>query len=322
MKRYSRGHSWITYLLATAYFESAILCAHGKEASVCSVEFNDVHESEELSQRAREAANEFYPKILALLQVKPSEAPEKFTVMFQKRASVKTLMNETSEGYTAGTKIHLSVGQFTNNPAALTPYLIHEMTHVAQSYRWAKVPPFWVEGIADYASFKLCPTNYWMCAQCSAQFPHYTSGYSCTAAFLGFLSDRYGPSLVPKLHQALRHRSYSDGFFKHATGRTLEQLWAEFQQTPAFTRSAAELLKVEETLGYVNGQPPKHASDIILKKAERLRITAMLKEHPGGALVADALKFLTQQKDAGEIPGWGKHETGSCLLSHLTLPTT
>jgi hypothetical protein len=277
---------------------------------VRAVEFRGVPEIKDLAKRARQVGNESYPKILSLLSENPSEAPQQFSIIFRTHASVKNLMNDDSGGFTWGRKIYLGLDWLTNTPGELDSYLVHEMTHVAQDYSWHRTEPCWTEGIADYVRFKLGYTNGWMCPQCSALYPHYTSGYTCAGAFLLFLDAQYGGGVVGKLNHELRHHSYSDAFFKNTTGKDLKELWSAFQQTPAYTPAAAELWKLEESAGYVNGRPPRKVSAEMIAKIDRARGLAAIKGIPGGALMAEALRFLDNLKDSNQLPGWAKGEKG------------
>jgi hypothetical protein len=212
-------------------------------------------------------------------------------------------------------KIYLGVDWLTNSPEELGPYLTHEVAHVAQNYNWWRAPQHWTEGLADYAHFKLGYTNSWACAKCTAMTPHYTSGYCCAAAFLFFVEANYNAQIAIQLNDVLRRGDYSDEFFKKQTGKDLEQLWAAFQKTPEFSLSAADLLKLEESLGYENGQPTKRTKPEAQTKIDRARSLAILTEQPGGASMAAAYKFLADMRDHGQLPGWRKDERGHADLS-------
>src|SRR5207244_1120657 len=108
-----------------------------------------------------------------------------------------------------------------SNPDNLDKILIHEMVHVAQSF---KVASYWREGLADYVRYKLGYTNGWACPQCSEDYPHYTSGYWCAGAFLLWMDAIYGTKLIHELNQALRRGSYSEELFSIVTGKTLAEL--------------------------------------------------------------------------------------------------
>jgi hypothetical protein len=291
------------------------------KAPVCIVDFRAVPEAKELAEHARRIGNELYPRILVLLLDDTTKAPRQVKVVFTQHAGVPTLMGDESGGYTRGNRIYLGVDWLTNSPDYLDSYLAHEMAHVAQDYKSSKTPAHWMEGIADYVRFKLGYTNGWLCPQCSAQYPHYASGYTCAAAFLLFLETQYGGGLIRQLNAELRRGSYSDLFFVQATGRRLNDLWTDFQKTPAFTPAAAELLQLEESLGYVNGQPPPGVSAEAKMKVLRARGFAIIKEHPGGTLVAGALEFLDDLRDKGRLPGWAKGEKGQVDLMLNTIGT-
>jgi hypothetical protein len=283
---------------------------HKPDEPVRAVIFKGAPEIPDLAERARKVGNDCYPKVLQVLGEKPSEALAHFDIVFQNHASMKTLMNDASGGYMSRGKIYLGLDWLTNSPQELDAYLVHEMAHVAQDYSWWRTPPHWTEGLADYADFKLGYTNSWECAQCSAMYPHYTSGYSCAAAFLLFVEPNYDSQIANQLNSALRKRTYSDEFFKDKTGKSLAELWTAFQQTPAFTPSAAELLKLEESLGYVDGRPTSKTKPDAQRKITRARKLAVMALRPGGAAMAEAYKFLAHLRDQGQLPGWNKSEKG------------
>ena len=277
---------------------------------VREVIFKDTPEITSLAERARIVGNESYPKILQLLGEKESEAPKHFDIVFQNHASVKTLMNDKSGGFMRRGKIYLGLDWLTNSPEELDSYLVHEIAHVAQDYHWWKTPPHWTEGLADYVHFKLGYTNTWECAECSAMYPHYTSGYGCAAAFLLFVEANYNSQIAVQLNEKLRHGKYSDAFFKDATGKDLAGLWKAFQQTSAFTPPAANILKLEESLGYVNGQPTRKTKPDAQQKLMQARNDAIIEEQPGGAVIADAYRFLKNLRENNQLPGWKKGEKG------------
>jgi hypothetical protein len=146
-------------------------------------------------------------------------------------------------------------------------------------------------------------------------YPHYTSGYCCAASFLFFVEAGYDAQIAAQLNHALRHGAYSDQFFKKETGKDLEELWAAFQKTPEFSPSAAEILKLEESLGYVNGRPGRKTKPGAESKIARARGLAMIAEQPGGAPLAGAYKFLAGLRDHGQLPGWRKEEKGKVEFS-------
>ena len=310
------------------------------KAFVRKVDFSRAPELKDLAERARRIGNEMYPKVLALLADDTSNLPHQFHIVFKRHTS------GGAPGTTLGTTIRLNAGWLANSPVYLDTVLGHEMAHVAQDYKWYrtfKIPWYWREGMADYVRFKLGYTNGWGCPQCSPNFPHYTSGWSCAGAFLLYLDTAYGSNIVRQLNKVLRRGSYSDRFFANATGKSLDELWTEFQKTPAFTPIAgevnelnqalgnlkgraseevharfeaylkqhhtdAEINKLHEALAYVNGQPPK---DVLDRYKDYLYFG-----QPAGSLTEEAVEFLNSLDERGQLPGIlkGDHEGASVTI--------
>ena len=171
------------------------------------------------------------------------------------------------------------------------------MTHVAQHDVRRKIPPYWWEGIADYVPYRLGYTHGSSAPRCTAVFPHYTDGYECAAAFLLYVDANYSSNVVRQLNSELRRGKYSDAFFAKVTGVSLDELWARFCQTPAVTPEAAKILNLRDSLGYVNGNPPK---DI------EARTVAYVRQQPAGSRTLDAVHFLNQLAKSNRLPGWPK----------------
>src|SRR5207249_9426325 len=103
-----------------------------------------------------------------------------------------------------------------------------------------------------------------------------------------------GSNVVRELNAELRRGSYSESFFAKATGKSIDELWREFQKTAAFTPVAAETLELQAELGYVNGQPPMDIGR---------RLTAYLLQQPGGALTLEETELLGKRIEDGELHG-------------------
>lgn len=308
-------------------------------AHVRNVDFNQASEMKELAEKARQIGNEVYPKILTLLAGDTSKAPRRLDIVFKKHTS------GGAPGVTNGRRIRLNAGWLANYPVYLDVVLSHEMAHVAQHYKWyrtSKIPFYWREGIADYVRYKLGYTKGWGCPECSAEFPHYTSGWSCAGSFLLYVDKIYGSNVVRQLNAELRRGAYSDKFFNRATGKSLDDLWAEFQKTPAFTPIAAELDKLHEALGYVNGRTPEDAqarfeaylgqrhADARIDELHQalgyvngkppndvLRRYATFLYHgqPTSALTENAAEFLMTLAENGQLPGVSKGDHREAWLT-------
>jgi len=256
-----------------------------------------------LAAPARQIGNEFYPKVCVLLAEDNFRPPEQFDIIFQtlKRADVAV---------TAGTRIFVNaewIRQQSTQPdwtigasGDLAKVLVHEMAHVAQQHKRHKNPSWcWTEGMADYVRYQLGLTNGWNCPECSSEYPHYSSGYCCAGAFLLQLDALYGTDLVRRLNTELRRGSYSEEFFSRNTGTNLETLWADFQKTSAFKPEAATAYKVQQSLGFVNGKPPRDIEALWQN---------YVREQPGGALTLEGWQFLENLRKKGRLPGFQKSE--------------
>jgi hypothetical protein len=303
------------------------------------VDFRDAPEMKDLAERARQLGNTVYPKVCALLADGDTDFPRQFDIQFKKRLPNGNIADSPIN------RIRLNAtcaDLLSGKPAEFDQVVVHEMAHVAQYYcrpllgRWIAYnhnpPSHWVEGIADYVCFKLGETNGLRCAQCDFISPDFRSGYSCAGAFLLYVEKTYHSNIVRQLNTRLRHGGYSDEFFASVTGKGLPELWAEFQQTAAFTPNAARMLEFRQSLGYVNGKPPKdiaqrfnalvdQRADTLTKdllkcarvqglaaRAVQTRMALYLySTQPGGTAEA----FLMKLQKNGKVPGFGEGEKGA-----------
>lgn len=208
-------------------------CATVERVSVRRVEFGQAPELAELAERARGIGNQVYPKILALLPDDTSKLHRRFDIVFKQQMG-------SNAAQTIGTKIYLNASWYQRNPDTLEVDLPHEMVHVAQQHT-NRATWYWTEGLADYVCYKLGRTNGVTGPHMQATTAHYTSGYWAAGAFLLFLDRTYGPRIVQRLNVQLRRGSYSDSMFADATGKSLDELWAEFQEALAYHRPPEKL---------------------------------------------------------------------------------
>jgi hypothetical protein len=275
--------------------------------AVRRVDFRECPECRELADRARKLGNEVYPRVLALLADGTAKLPTQFDIVFKKEIIEANPDDFTDvAGYVRGRKgttIFLNADWFTTRPTNFEAILVHEMAHVAQRYS-SSAPQYWTEGMADYVAFKAGFPNSGTCPECTNLSWHYRSGYSCAAAFLLCLEATRGPNLIRDLNSSLRAKSYSDKFFTTATGKSLDELWTEFQKTSAFTPAAAKANRFFESLGYTNGVAPK-GGDLV----------NLVKQQPGGNLTLEAQKFLYGLAKKHELPGFRPGESGNVVFA-------
>ena len=272
----------ITWLVVFTGFSLCRSALAGPD-SVRKVDVLDAPDARVLAARARQIGDEVYPQILDLLSDGKPDMPQRLDIVFREHLSPPQMNpGEEAMGCAVHKTAFLNAGMLVQHPEDLDAVLVHEMAHVAQNYpsmayrhawqwnaHWLGFqlahpfrayppggPSYWVEGIADYVCSKLGHTNAFDCPQCNADFPHYTKGYNCAAAFLLYIDATYGFDVVRRLNAAMRGGAYSDRFFAVATGKTLDELWADFQKTGAYTPIAAELNELHDALGYIDGKPP------------------------------------------------------------------
>jgi hypothetical protein len=127
--------------------------------------------------------------------------------------------------FASGGRMTGSVKYFEEHPDDVGA-MVHETTHVVQHYNGRGNPGWLVEGISDYVRFfKFEPGKL---GRINAARAHYNGSYRVTAAFLAFVTDKYDKQLVLKLNKVLRDGQYKKEIFKELTGKSLEELDAEW----------------------------------------------------------------------------------------------
>jgi hypothetical protein len=250
------------------------------------ITFSGVPVDEELRASALAIATNDFAKVQDILQCPASE--REFSIQFKRLWRSK---EGEMGGYTAGNLVHLNPALFTNNADRLASTLRHEMTHLLQHYA-PGAPRFWREGICDYVAFKLSETA--DSCQCTGQFPHYTAGYQCAAAFLAHMANTHDSNIVARLHAVLIRGEYSDDWFQFKTGKDLATLWTEFQATSGFTTAARERNALDEALKQP-GLSHEQQADLF---------HGFMMKQPGGAQIIEAADFLKALAIKGKLPGF------------------
>ena len=291
-----------------------------------------------LAEHARTVANEMYPKVCALLLDKTDTPPAQLDIVF---APIRYI------GYAALTtrkRVTVNSDFFTNQNFVaryFDKFLVHELVHVAMQYNsWTEslLHPesrdqcWFGESAGHYAIYKLMGPDNWVCAQCDAFYPHYTCGYTCGGAFLLQLEGRFGTNAIRQLVRVARSQGDLSQYCVHATGKNLEGLWSDFQQTAAFKPGAREVWELRCAIGYTNFFPPsdvlkrfdrymkQHADEFTqqmlreprrqmkwAKQVDALLAAYVYLNQPGGA----AERFILAQAVTGSLPG----------LSNVAKPT-
>lgn len=178
-------------------------------------------------RRAGELCVEWYPKMTEAL------ASEGFTPPNDVRLEFRNDYDGVAA--TSRDKIVISAG-YVRRASNDFGMVIHELTHVAQDYGNARNPGWLVEGVADYIRISLFEPQ--------ARRPRidparasYRDSYKTTAIFLEWAQNKYDPRLVMELNRAMRNRVFKIELFQERTGRTVDELWAEFTASLRETKS-------------------------------------------------------------------------------------
>lgn len=177
--------------------------------------------------RLRPVCEQWYPKIVAMLPSEGFSAPRRVSVTFRR--------DMAGVAVTSGTRIACAADWFRRNrDGEAAGAVVHELVHVVQRYgrvRGGRPNPGWlVEGVADYLR--------WFHFEPASQRPrpnparaHYTDSYRTTAAFLNYTVEVCDRDIVRKLNAAMREGKYSEELWKESTGKTLDELWADYVQS-------------------------------------------------------------------------------------------
>lgn len=177
--------------------------------------------------RLKPVCVEWYPKIVKMLPSEGYTAPRRFSVTF--------LADMRGVASTGGTRIHCAGGWFRRNlQGEAVGAVVHEMVHVVQRYRRVRGgrrnPGWMVEGVADYIR--------WFLYEPKSKRPRpnparakYTDSYRTTAAFLNYAVDTCDRDLIRKFNAAMRQGKYTAELWKEYTGKTVDELWADYVKT-------------------------------------------------------------------------------------------
>lgn len=134
-----------------------------------------------------------------------------------------------------GAVIRYNPDWFLNNPKDID-VATHELAHVVQAYPYVDDSGWVTEGIADYVRFKFGLSNaaaQWSLPDFSPN-QSFRDAYRVTARFLHWLEIHGHAGIVVKLDRSMRNGTYTTaGFWVGNTGKTVDQLWADYGANPA-----------------------------------------------------------------------------------------
>jgi hypothetical protein len=178
---------------------------------------------------------EWYPKLVAML---PSEGFTPYTNI--------TLRFRDNMGGTpasaSGDSINCNAEWFRKElDGEAVGSVVHEMVHVVQRYgrnrrdnpNATRVPGWLTEGIPDYIRWFLYEPESRGAdiTRRNVEKARYDSSYRVTGNFLDWAVRTKDKDLVQKLNTAARQGAYSEAVWKDATGKTSEELGAEWKKS-------------------------------------------------------------------------------------------
>ena len=173
----------------------------------------------DFAARAHKVADDWYPKIAALLPSDGFTPPTQVTVTF----------DPAYKGVAAcsGTKIVCNPAFYRDHPDDVGS-IVHELVHVVQGYGYGDRPTWLVEGIADQIRwFVYEPAE--KRSKLDPDKARYDASYQTSGAFLDWAQRTYDPRLVADLNAACRAGEYDRAIWKTLTGKSLEELGTEWK---------------------------------------------------------------------------------------------
>lgn len=184
-----------------------------------TLDISKAPECKEFAEKSQLIAEEWYPKIHALLFHKKHDLPEKAI----------TLIYEPMDGvaYARGNEIHISADWLKKSPADYG-MVVHELVHIVQDYQ-GKGESWLTEGLADYVRYEHFEKNKNKWAF-DPQRSSYKQGYGIAGGFLAWLDQEKAKNknIIRKLNIACHDGSYDDQTFKKICGNDVDTLWQEY----------------------------------------------------------------------------------------------
>jgi hypothetical protein len=173
-------------------------------------------------EAAGKLVHDWYPYVTSLLASDIYKNPKVIRLVLQP--------SQDAPAYTVNDTITISGAWIKEHPDDFG-MVIHELTHVVQQYPDSSTTPGWlVEGIADYVR--------WWRYEPDAPRPRidvakatYHDAYRTTAYWLAFIIHRYDARIVSVVDRDMKLKIDPMPEFQKLTGKTPDELWAEFVTT-------------------------------------------------------------------------------------------
>lgn len=176
----------------------------------------------DLKKRMIQTFFEVYPKLAKAYNPKTAKA-----VTF----IIDTAYTGVAEA--SANEIKFSSKYMTTHPKDID-VVTHEAMHVVQNYGNSMGPGWLTEGIADYVRFRYGVDNAganWSLPAFNASHS-YENSYRIAARFLVWIEKDTKPGMVRILNEELTSHTFTPDSWKKLTGKTLQELWADYAKNP------------------------------------------------------------------------------------------
>ena len=187
-------------------------------------------------QKLIPVVHEWYPKMIEMLPSDGYTAPDEVMLQFKSGINVPA--------YASGNQVTLNAPWFRKElEREARGCVVHELVHVVQQYGRARsrnpnatrAPGWVVEGIPDYIRWFLYEPQS-KGAEITArnwERSKYDGNYRITANFFDWVVKTYPKDIIRKLNAASREGKYSPDLWKEWTGKTVEELGADWKKAHA-----------------------------------------------------------------------------------------
>ncbi len=173
-----------------------------------------------------------WPKIAAIIDAPLAKTPKHLYLKFDPKLD--------HPAHVSGTTMVISSRHLANHKADSYGVFTHELTHFVQNYA-GKAPTWFSEGAADYVRFHLHKDSLW-----ARQNLRHTrrdkplGSYWSSTAFLIWLEKTYSKPVTAFVSRACSDGRYNEAIWQQVTGKPLEQLTHDYQQSPLILQEAKQ----------------------------------------------------------------------------------
>jgi hypothetical protein len=136
----------------------------------------------------------------------------------------------------SGNRILFSTKYMNAHPTDID-IVTHEGMHLVQGYGYGSGPVWLTEGIADFIRYKYGVDNIgskWYLPDFAPQHNEkkYENSYRITARFFEWIDQKVKPGMIIQIDKELRNRTYNQDTWVKLSGKTIDELWAEYAKNP------------------------------------------------------------------------------------------